>query len=75
MSHSHASEQIRLWFLNDESLYNLAKRWVTLGRRLRHTKDETAHNVLDQLRQSGIESTPDGIKFSITSIRYALKSF
>ncbi|WP_230679198.1 hypothetical protein, partial [Streptococcus pneumoniae] len=67
-----ASYRISLWFHNDESLYNLAKRELQSGH-IRHQNRATiAANILDQLRQAGITSSPDGDRYTVTSIRNAL---
>ncbi len=69
---SFASHRIGLWFHNDEELYNLAKREIRRGNAYRLTRREVAANILDQLSQAGISSTPDGDRYTVTSIRNAL---
>ena len=59
---------VALWINNDEGLYMLAKDCV------RHTKtrDAAARVMLEQLRDCGITKTPDGARYTITSIRHAM---
>ena len=70
---SFASHRIGLWFHNDEALYNLAKRHLRYGGGLhRLNRKQIANNILDELRQAGISSTPDGDRYTVTSIVNAL---
>ena len=59
---------VSLWINNDEGLYTLARDCV----RRTSTRARASHAVLDALHDAGITHTPDGAKYSLTSIRAAL---
>lgn len=59
---------VSLWINNDEGLYNEARRWVKRS----DNRKEAAENFLESLRYMGITETPDGAKYSVTSIRAAM---
>lgn len=59
---------VSLWINNDEWLYRLAQRMV------RHcTRDGAASRMLEELHAMGITHTPDGARYSKTSIRKAMR--
>lgn len=55
---------VSLWINNDEHLYSMAK-WMM---RIAKDKDDAARRLCDLLP----ETTPDGVKFTVTNIRKAL---
>ena len=59
---------VSLWINNDEGLYNLARQHVRHNR----NKNEAAANMLDDLNDMGYTETPDGAKYSLTTIRAAM---
>jgi len=69
---NRAHWNVSLWIGNDESLYAMANREIQRGIIRRLTRAEIAANILDQLRQAGIESTPDGYRYNVTNIRAAI---
>ena len=65
---SKAAWNVSLWINNDESLYDLARRSVMVTK----NKRQAAERMLSVLTSYGIERTPDGYKYTITSIRNAM---
>ncbi len=57
---------VSLWINNDEGLYRTALYFI-----LEH-KDYAAERMLECLHNEGITKTPDGAKYSKTSIRAAM---
>lgn len=66
---TYALWNVALWFGNDEGLYNMARAAI---RRCR-TKDDAARRVFDELRECGVTATPDGVRYSVSNVRYALR--
>jgi hypothetical protein len=62
---SHAAWNVSLWINNDEPLYRLAKDCV----RRSSNRQEAAEMILSSLP----EKTPDGVKYTVTNIRLALR--
>lgn len=58
-----------LWLMNDEGLYNLVRDKVRSSR----TKDRAAERILESLTEAGITATPDGARYTITTIRAAIR--
>jgi len=69
---NRAHWNVSLWIGNDESLYNLALSEIKQGKRNGLNREQIAANILDQLRQAGITSTPDGYRYNVTNIRAAI---
>lgn len=65
---SWAAWNVSLHINNDEGLYNLAKDAI------RYTKSraDAAASMLNTLQEFGMEKTPDGAKYTITSIQKAM---
>ena len=59
---------VSLWIGNDEGLYQMAKGYI---RRCR-TLNEAAIAILEDLHERGVTRTPDGAKYTKTSIRAAI---
>ena len=59
---------VSLWINNDEGMYLHAR---DLARR--HTRKAAAQQMLDDLHSMHITETPDGAKYSVTAIYYAMK--
>lgn len=64
-------ENVRLWFLNDEGLYNMAQRAV----RKMGSKDKAAKAIHEDLESVEALVLPDGSTMTESAIRYALRSF
>lgn len=60
---------VSLWINNDEGLYHLAMECVKSNK----SKTRAAQTMLDYLRYTENHSTPDGAKYSISSIRAAME--
>lgn len=62
---------VSLWINNDEGLYRMAhslvRRYNGVGGR-----QAAANEMLEVLRVQGIEQTPDGAPYSVSSIRAAM---
>lgn len=61
---SRAHWNVSLWLFNDEGLYNLLKAALKATK----DKDSAARLLLSQLPAE----TPDGVRYSFTTIRHAL---
>ena len=59
---------VSLWIGNDEGLYQMVKGYI---RRCK-TLDEAAIAILEALHDMGVTKTPDGAKYTKTSIRAAI---
>lgn len=59
---------VALWLSNDEGLYRLARQFIREATSL----DRAAALMLSELKSGGMESTPDGCRYSFTAIRAAL---
>ena len=59
---------VSLWIGNDEGLYNMAREHV------RHCPNrmDAAKAILDELEQARLYKTPDGARYTVSSIRAAL---
>lgn len=62
---------VSLWINNDANLYRMARKYVLFKGRS-YSKDDCAKAMLCELRDMGITHTPDGAKYSVTSIRAAM---
>lgn len=61
---SWAAWNVSLWINNDEGLYNWARQLVN-----RHGKNVAARKMMEELAG---QKTPDGAKYTATSIREAM---
>jgi competence CoiA-like predicted nuclease len=73
-----ANRKVTLWILNDEGLYRMAldcikqyRHWSSFTRSMT-PRERAAHAMLDRLNMAGITHTPDGAKYTVTSIRAAM---
>lgn len=60
---------VALWFGNDEGLYRMAREEIRRAK----NRDQAARAILDSLRDSGVTETPDGVRYTRTNIRHALR--
>jgi hypothetical protein len=60
---------VSLWINNDETLYFEVKQYIEEER----SKDKAAALFLDWLHGLGIDKTPDGAPYSLSSIRAAIR--
>lgn len=65
---SRAAWNVSLWINNHEGLYNLARGHARRAK----TLDIAAQAILADLNDSGLTETPDGFRFTKTSIRKAI---
>ena len=59
---------VSLWINNDEGLYRLAQQAL----KATSSKDAAAKRLLESLASCGITKTPDGARYSVSSIRAAM---
>lgn len=59
---------VSLWIGNDEGLYRLARECI----RRADNRNEAAALMLQDLHDAGITETPDGAKYTVTTIRAAM---
>lgn len=59
---------VSLWINNDPGFYNMAKEFIAVN----NNKDNAAREMMALLNEMGQNTTPDGYKFSKTSIRAAM---
>jgi protocatechuate 3,4-dioxygenase beta subunit len=62
---------VSLWIANDGGLYALACSFVKTSR----SRKEAARDMLAALRGMGTLATPDGARYTVTTIRAALRGF
>lgn len=60
---------VALWLSNDEGLYNICKDSITIA----DTKDDAAKDILTTLHGCEITHTPDGARYTFTTIRAAIR--
>lgn len=60
---------LALWFGNDEGLYSLARECI----RNEKTRDDAARAIVALLNKCGKTETPDGARYSISGVRYAIR--
>ncbi len=64
---SHAAWNVSLWINNDEGLYRLAQQHVR-----RNNRTEAAKAMLEDLKEMGLTHTPDGSRYTVSSIKSAM---
>ncbi len=65
---SRAAWNVSLWINNDEGLYSLAKESIQHT----HSRNDAAASMFNTLQEFGVTETPDGYKYSISSIQKAM---
>ena len=66
-NYSNAAEEVRQWILNDEGLYNLARR---CKRQYGSAAGATA--FINQLAEMGIRGTPSGAAYTQSAVQRAM---
>lgn len=66
---SWAYWNVSLWLNNDEGLHDLTRRELKRAR----NKDEAAARIAALLAEIGLETTPDGARYSKSAIRAAIR--
>ncbi len=69
MYNGHPSRRLwnlALWFGNNEGLYNFARSAIRRSK----NRDEAAKRIYEALEGS---TTPDGYKYTLSGIRYAIR--
>lgn len=61
---------VSLWLNNDEGLYREAKRWIA---RNRSNRQKAAEDMLSSLNYMKVTHTPDGVRYTVTTIRAAMR--
>jgi hypothetical protein len=69
---------VSLWLNNDEHLYNIARHMKRHYANARMHADEQrtvfiARQVLQRLKDEGLTHTPDGVEYTVTTIRAAMR--
>jgi hypothetical protein len=69
---------VSLWLNNDEHLYSIARHMKQHYARARMHADEQrpvfiARQVLQRLKDEGLTHTPDGVEYTVTTIRAAMR--
>lgn len=60
---------VSLWIANDEGLYRLALDCL----RSTKTKRAAAERLIEHLQELNISETPDGAKYTLSTVLHALK--
>ena len=67
---------VSLWINNDEGLYNMARDFVNDKRKSfskgTSTREYAAMRMLNWLQATDMEKTPDGVRYTVSSIRAAM---
>lgn len=66
---SWALWNVALWVANDEGLYHAALDCI----RVTKTKQQAAELLLEELRAGGQDKTPDGARYTKTSLLHAMR--
>lgn len=66
---NYNSQEICNWILNDEGLYNLARSF-----KRRMSCEKAAIAMLEDLKESEITTTPNGIPYTKTSLKNAMRN-
>ena len=66
---SYNAWNVSLWINNDEALY----RWARECIHDTSTREQAADYRLEQLHEDGFRNTPDGVPYTVTNIRLAMR--
>lgn len=64
----NAAHNVGLWIANDEGLYRLALNCIKHAR----NRDLAARTMFETLQELGLDATPDGTRYSVSTIRKAM---
>lgn len=60
---------VALWIGNDEGLYRLARRLI----HAHTTREAAAREFVEQMQLDGMPETPDGARYTVTTVRAAMR--
>jgi hypothetical protein len=65
---SKAAENVSLWLNNEEGTYRMMVAFCR-----RNNRQRAAELMLEALKECGMTETPDGDKYTVSSIKYAMQ--
>lgn len=63
---------VSLWINNDDGLYHMAQDCIREAKNQGMTRSDAAYTMVGMLRENDMTKTPDGAKYSMTTIRAAM---
>ncbi len=64
---SYNAWNVSLWINNDEGLYSMARDYAR-----RFNRADAARYMVEALEEIGAPCTPDGVRYTVTSVRKAM---